>query len=325
MYVVFSIQYCWTVLSIYFCQCAAAGAMGSIAGAMVVAIFCCWEGLSEQRQLRLSRLDHDAVEGVYTEGSSLNGIRFVSTASTLYIGDLKGNVILRASQKFGPFRVVQIGEKAFLQYSHNGYLSEYEVPASLLTMVQSVTNPESACRDMLADVSTEESANVRRSIESSILRILEMPETALLERAAFSIGDYSVNGREYACALPLYVAALQVKKLQIALEDTHSSLGMSVVAGDNTHFITNGDNSCLQLCPPCPDESCLGMCGPSCKCWNFVCGDCCFHLGCYDHDVCCRKKFYRTVCLFPLTFRCEEHYNCTSAEGYNQRQGFFKN
>lgn len=280
-----------------------------IIGAVAIFTVWCCAGISGQRQLKLSRLDYDAVEGVYTEGigSSLNGIRFVSTVDTLYVGDLKGNVILRASEKYGPFRLVQLIETVFLQYSDNGYVREYEVPASMVTKLQSPSDMEPTCREMLAEMKSETAANVQQSVESSILRTLEKPEIVLLERAAFSIGDHAINGREYACALPLYIAALQIKKIQLSLENMH----MGVTAGYSFRSPTNGDDSCLQLCPPCPEESCLGMCGPSCDCWSFVCGDCCYHLGCYDHDVCCRKKFYRTTCLFPVTFRCEKHYNCT--------------
>ena len=32
-------------------------------------------------------------------------------------------------------------------------------------------------------------------------------------------------------------------------------------------------------------SGCAGICGPGCKtCWKFVCGDCCYHLGCTRHD-----------------------------------------
>jgi hypothetical protein len=38
---------------------------------------------------------------------------------------------------------------------------------------------------------------------------------------------------------------------------------------------------------PC-GSNCLGMCGPGCTCWDWVCGDCEFHDGCYTHDLACR-------------------------------------
>ena len=32
-------------------------------------------------------------------------------------------------------------------------------------------------------------------------------------------------------------------------------------------------------------SNCLGLCGPGCTCWLYVCGDCCYNSGCYIHDV----------------------------------------
>lgn len=34
---------------------------------------------------------------------------------------------------------------------------------------------------------------------------------------------------------------------------------------------------------------CYGLCGPWCHCWSSICGDCCWHPGCYQHDVYCDK------------------------------------
>ena len=56
---------------------------------------------------------------------------------------------------------------------------------------------------------------------------------------------------------------------------------------------------------PDKDDLCLGMCGPECKCWCWVCGDCCLHQGCYEHDMCCRNKVYSFNCWFPFNFSCD--------------------
>ena len=76
------------------------------------------------------------------------------------------------------------------------------------------------------------------------------------------------------------------------------------------------DNNTLRLCERChhgydciagncPYETeCLGMCGRLCTCWSFVCGDCCFWPGCYQHDLYCRESFISWGCLFIFTFHC---------------------
>jgi hypothetical protein len=53
----------------------------------------------------------------------------------------------------------------------------------------------------------------------------------------------------------------------------------------------------LPLCPgggcesyPNRDQDCFGMCGPGCgDCWSWVCGDCCFHDFCAEHDSLWRR------------------------------------
>lgn len=36
---------------------------------------------------------------------------------------------------------------------------------------------------------------------------------------------------------------------------------------------------------PNREEGCIGMCGLGCKCAKKICGDCCFHRFCYQHDL----------------------------------------
>ena len=58
-------------------------------------------------------------------------------------------------------------------------------------------------------------------------------------------------------------------------------------------------------------EECFGMCGPHCWCWYWICGDCCIHRGCYEHDQCCRQSYVSMHCLFPLAFgfSCRDGYH----------------
>ena len=66
------------------------------------------------------------------------------------------------------------------------------------------------------------------------------------------------------------------------------------------------------FCPiedPCPpyetrENECIGMCGRQCTCWSWVCGDCCWWPGCYQHDRACRESFFSFSCLLPFGFDC---------------------
>lgn len=60
-------------------------------------------------------------------------------------------------------------------------------------------------------------------------------------------------------------------------------------------------------------NECRGMCGPKCWCWSLICGDCCYHRGCYEHDRCCEVKgFWHIYCLFPFMFS----FSCSSYGAY---------
>jgi hypothetical protein len=40
--------------------------------------------------------------------------------------------------------------------------------------------------------------------------------------------------------------------------------------------------SCMEY--PNREDDCFGMCGIGCECWTWVCGDCCLHSICVEHD-----------------------------------------
>ena len=66
-------------------------------------------------------------------------------------------------------------------------------------------------------------------------------------------------------------------------------------------------------------DDCYGMCGRDCQCWRWVCGNCCYHPGCADHDWWCnqcswRRPYMCALCYSPtaaVAFDCETRRNCT--------------
>jgi len=63
------------------------------------------------------------------------------------------------------------------------------------------------------------------------------------------------------------------------------------------------------------DRECFGMCGPRCWCWDWLCGDCCLHKGCLQHDACCRHakpEYLSTYCLLPFIYG----FDCKGYKGY---------
>ena len=131
---------------------------------------------------------------------------------------------------------------------------------------------------------------------------LDMKEIGLLEKAAEAVGQREINGRNTPAALPFFMFALRLTQLHI--ERVYSMASNSTL----THH--QKSKSCFDTCPPCPDDECYGLCGYECNCWEWVCGDCCFHLGCYEHDTCCREQFFQIHCLLPFGISCDSHYSC---------------
>ena len=73
-------------------------------------------------------------------------------------------------------------------------------------------------------------------------------------------------------------------------------------------FRSKRSDICLDLRSNPHDDECLGMCGPGCTCWSFVCGDCCCNKLCLEHDKCCRHNIYSLRCWLPFLYKlsCKE-------------------
>ena len=132
-----------------------------------------------------------------------------------------------------------------------------------------------------------------------IQNLLGMREIILLEEAARAVGEKGINGKSNPAAMPFFMFALRITQLHA--QGVYTS---------NTTLIRQKRQSCFNTCPPCPDDDCYGQCGYGCTCWSFLCGDCCYHLGCHGHDTCCRIQFVNTSCLLPFGFACDQTYTC---------------
>jgi len=118
--------------------------------------------------------------------------------------------------------------------------------------------------------------------------------------ASTAVGALGITGTAYPAILSLYMPAMRLT----------NALPSPATSSIQSHNATNV--GCLN--PPI-GETCLGMCGNGCNCWTFVCGDCCFHVGCYCHDLCC-KSYFSWGCLFPFGFDCKDGYQCEANENY---------
>ena len=113
-----------------------------------------------------------------------------------------------------------------------------------------------------------------------------------------------VTGNIYPAGLPIHAVALsvagkkhcQVYKMRDRDSDYPHEPGGEhgdTDAGTITPVGSSpNDRSCEGRRPGTREQECFGQCGPftyygQCICWDWVCGDCCCHVYCRDHDAAC--------------------------------------
>ena len=253
------------------------------------------------KQISFSLLTSDKIDGIYYRSSDF-GIHFISTTDSLSVSALNGDTIMQVSKTFGDYRIITIGQELFVQThdSYTGVKTDYAVPFH----IKELKKDQYYLSSLLYVLKDLPPGFHHQALQDSIAKLLltRIAEVKLFREAAVTMGvDLSITGSENPAALLLYMTAMQLDGLM-------SNYSTSSLVSSS--FLTANDEDCLAECPPCEEELCLGMCGYSCNCWKWVCGDCCYHLGCYGHDVCCREKFIQTKCLFPFGFKCESEYTC---------------
>ena len=166
-------------------------------------------------------------------------------------------------------------------------LSEYVVPTGFSQRVMNAIKHHQVPK-VLRHLDSE---TVNTTATNAIDELLERPEVLLIKDAAFAIGSTGLTGAGNPAAMAFYTTALRFAKSTV-VEDQHVASGESEGAARESlskkrsrRSLTwcSNSNSYCNVCPV--GDNCLGLCGPGCSCWWFICGDCCWNLGCYIHDV----------------------------------------
>ncbi len=131
-----------------------------------------------------------------------------------------------------------------------------------------------------------------------------MDSFLLLPLLSYKLGaEMGVKGNVYPAALPIHGLALSVarhKDIQVfrlrPKDGDHRKPSADPGGGgtgstDTRVVSSSGIAGCADKQPGTQAQECNGMCGPSsttsCTCWDWVCGDCCCHVYCRDHDSDC--------------------------------------
>ncbi len=250
----------------------------------------------KKEQLIVITLAADLVEGKYYS-DYLRGIHFISKDGSVSITALDNEdteqPLFNVSRPAGPNNasLVSVLDYQFLlvNFEEEEELVDYSVPPSMSDKAtEAADSPNrNKMEKLLPKLSLETSTNR----EKVFAQLLSHPNFQLIEAAALAMGDVGITGEKYPAALTFYMTALRVAK-QFSGSEPEPQVSRSKRGIIDWLF---GTKRCHHgyTCPKyrCPRyksyNPCFGLCGTQCNCWRWVCGDCCWHLGCYAHDTIC--------------------------------------
>ena len=239
-----------------------------------------------------------------------DGIRFRSTEESLVMTDLNGNNLL--SFYNAPSMQTYSGEAKVMMYE---LLDEAYVEADRRTWKFSKEDLTEG--NAVADIfsQTGDLEDPEAALRAGFDAVAEQPAIRLLEPAAQALGeDLGIIGKDEPSIMAFYTTAM--KLTETYYKNRREMVTMARAPNPWEAYISRRrvniqayPNCDLTSCPPCQEDQCIGLCGKGCNCWWWVCGDCCFHKGCADHDLCC-EDWYSWACLVPYNLECESPYVC---------------
>ncbi|XP_065913799.1 uncharacterized protein [Dysidea avara] len=240
-------------------------------------------------------LTHDEVHGVYKNEDGSLGIKFTSRVDFLHVTTLDDitmvyfNSFQEVNKRMA--RSVNITDTEYLQHQYASH-SQFDGPVS----------------------------NDSKSFDDAVKDLLGMEEGKLLEDASRAVGERGVIGRDTPAVMPFFMFALKITKLldsYSTLQHSNTNEISETKAPRDKRFFVAIYNAARNYfrggCSrPIHEPYCKGRCGKGCDCWWWVCGDCCWHQACYDHDDCCeRGGYYHWRCIVAIdVLLCEAPFIC---------------
>ena len=242
------------------------------------------------------------LEGEYY--GSAGGIHFLSTVNgsdfLLTITTTSGEVIIIARRpQESPMAMMSLNDTDFLVMETPNSL-DYIIPKNNTELMKSLME-RGPNVDMNEVMSMVDSTNVNETLHCVIEHLVMRSESVLITEAAKALGGLGINGTEYPAVLPFYMLALRLANGRDGVQGDQNTEPKQPRQRRSSTCTRNGNQ---YTCPSgkCPfpkyGNRCFGMCGKGCSCWSFLCGDCCVHRGCLEHDQCCADNgFYSLKCL----------------------------
>ena len=246
----------------------------------------------------------DEVSGVYKNEDGSLGIKFISRQGYLQVTTLNGITLV----DFSSFREVN------KRMARSVYMLDGEYLQHKYT----------------ADSHLDKAVGNTQSFNDTLNRLLyNTEEIALLEGASYAVGAQGVTGKNTPAALPFYMFALKMTRLlnnsvlnsttkelhkrsikRIKIGRLGAVISIAEIAYTLFKKLYTADSKKCKKFEKYSD--CKGLCGKKCECWVFVCEDCCYHKGCYEHDQCCARYGYSDPrCIMKLDkLECDKSYDC---------------
>ncbi len=146
-------------------------------------------------------------------------------------------------------------------------------------------------------------------------KLVQSEEAQLIQGAALELGRRGMKGLDSTAVMAFYVLAMRLATFQpftppqgdTPLHDCKGDANISTKHSKKRQFLSGELWACKnngEYCDTCPiGGDCAGMCGPKCQCWKMVCGNCCYHHGCFGQDVSCRRASLN--CFRVFGFKCD--------------------
>eukprot|EP00730_Choanoeca_flexa_P001302 TRINITY_DN10575_c0_g2_i2.p1 TRINITY_DN10575_c0_g2~~TRINITY_DN10575_c0_g2_i2.p1 ORF type:complete len:346 (+),score=35.88 TRINITY_DN10575_c0_g2_i2:66-1040(+) len=125
-------------------------------------------------------------------------------------------------------------------------------------------------------------------------QLFQHPAMASLPSFSYTMGtEYGASSKQLSIMHAAHMLALTHHRL-VGNADADNSPNRRRSCPDQTCSSGSGHPLSWSAC----NDGCVGMCGPGCSCWHWVCGDCCWHQGCYQHDTqSCANGYVNFDCL----------------------------
>ena len=281
--------------------------------------------LTEQQPgLTLHESKTNKLEGTFIAEDN-KGIFFLSESDgsskgKLLVTTLEGKIVFHFLESVEQLMLISVADETLLYSSpERGEDEIYKVLPSRFFLVQNAVQENDdfqlgLLKDSLEQVSEEEGM-------ACLNRLFEMTEEIeLIIKAVNAMVDKGLTGAENNAARLFFAQAIHLEaKLAKTSPGALQSSIQTVSRFERLFLATSQGVACSTFATSCPStdhcpgsNECFGMCGRGCSCWEFLCGDCCRHRGCEEHDVCCRSSGFRAFirCWFPTGFTCAGSFWC---------------